>query len=126
MAIDCRLTVAGVTYEVDAELAGEEVIVWWGLFDQELFAELGDDRYGPFQPVGGPIPIHRYRKHRKSRREHRADQVAQLAEKISIPRAAVSGESDIVVCASPGAVCFRQRCNAPPQPRARRPSAGAI
>jgi hypothetical protein len=103
VAIDCRLTVAGVTYEVDAELAGEEVIVWWGLFDQELFAELGDDRYGPFQPVGGPIPIHRYRKHRKSRREHRADQVAQLAEKISIPRAAVSGESDIVVCAPPGA-----------------------
>jgi hypothetical protein len=36
VAIDCRLTVAGVTYEVDAELAGEEVIVWWGLFDRVL------------------------------------------------------------------------------------------
>lgn len=80
MGIDCRLTVAGVTYELDAELAGEDVIVWWGLFDQELFAERGDDRFGPFQPLGGPIPLHRYRKHRKSRREHRADQVAQLAE----------------------------------------------
>ena len=81
------------------------------MFDQELLAELGDERYGPFQPVGGPIPIHRYRKHRKSRREHRADQVAQLAEKISLPRAAVSGESDIVVCGPPGA--------APPMPTAR-------
>lgn len=104
VGIDCRLTVAGVTYELDAELAGEEVIVWWGLFDQELFAELGEDRYGPFQPLGGPIPIHRYRKHRKSRREHRADQVTQLAEQISLPRAAVSGEADIVLCSSPGEV----------------------
>jgi hypothetical protein len=88
VAIDCRLTVAGVTYELDSELAGEEVVVWWGLFDQDLFAELGENRYGPFQPVGGPIPLHRYRKHRKSRREHRADQVAHLAEIISLPRAA--------------------------------------
>jgi hypothetical protein len=37
--IDCRLTVAGVTYEVDAELAGETVVVWWGLFDQELWVD---------------------------------------------------------------------------------------
>lgn len=102
VGIDCRLTVAGVTYELDAELAGEDVIVWWGLFDQELFAERGDDRFGPFQPLGGPIPLHRYRKHRKSRREHRADQVAQLAEQISLPRAAVSGEADLVLCSAPG------------------------
>jgi hypothetical protein len=26
--------VAGVAYEVDAELAGETVVVWWGLFDR--------------------------------------------------------------------------------------------
>lgn len=102
VGIDCRLTVAGVTYELDAELAGEDVIVWWGLFDQELFAERGDDRFGPFQPLGGPIPLHRYRKYRKSRREHRADQVAQLAEQISLPRAAVSGEADLVLCSAPG------------------------
>jgi hypothetical protein len=37
--IECRLTVAGVAYEVDAELAGETVVVWWGLFDQELWVE---------------------------------------------------------------------------------------
>lgn len=103
VGIDCRLTVAGVTYEVDAELAGEDVIVWWGLFDQDLFAELGEERYGPFQPLGGVIPLHRYRKHRKSRREHRADQVAQLAELISLPRSAVSGQADVVLCSPPGA-----------------------
>jgi hypothetical protein len=58
--IDCRLTVAGVTYEVDAELAGETVVVWWGLFDQELWVEHGEERMGPFRPAGGPIPLHRY------------------------------------------------------------------
>ena len=39
VGLDCRLTVAGVAYEVDPELAGETVVVWWGLFDQELFVE---------------------------------------------------------------------------------------
>lgn len=97
VGIDCRLTVAGVTYELDAELAGETVVVWWGLFDQELFAERDEEQFGPFLPVGGPIPLHRYRKYRKSRREYRAEQVSSLADKLSIPLAAVSGEADIVV-----------------------------
>jgi hypothetical protein len=97
VGIDCRLTVAGVAYEVDPELAGETVVVWWGLFDQELWVERGDERFGPFPPVGGAIPLHRYRKHRKSRREMRADQVAALADRLVLPRAAVSGEDGVVV-----------------------------
>ena len=95
--IDCRLTVAGVAYEVDAELAGETVVVWWGLFDQELWVERDDERLGPYHPVGGPIPLHRYRKHRKSRREVRADRVGDLAQLLVLPRAALSGEADVVV-----------------------------
>jgi hypothetical protein len=97
VGIDCRLTVAGVAYEVDPELAGEKVVVWWGLFDQELWVERGDERFGPFPPVGGAIPLHRYRKHRKSRREIRADQVAALADRLELPRAAVAGEDGVVV-----------------------------
>ena len=97
VGIDCRLTVAGVTYEVDAELAGETVVVWWGLFDQELWVEHGEERRGPFLPVGGPIPLHRYRKHRKSRQEVRADQVSALAGKLALPRAALSGEDGVVM-----------------------------
>ena len=95
--IDCRLTVAGVAYEVDAELAGETVVVWWGLFDQELWVERDEERFGPYHPVGGPIPLHRYRKHRKSRREVRADRVGDLAQLLVLPRAALSGEADVVV-----------------------------
>jgi hypothetical protein len=108
VGIDCRLTVAGVTYEVDAELAGETVVVWWGLFDQELWVEHGEERSGPFLPAGGPIPLHRYRKHRKSRREVRADQVGALAGKLALPRAALSGEDGVVMAgASPAAVPVR-------------------
>ncbi|TNL02706.1 IS481 family transposase [Kosakonia cowanii] len=113
VGIDCRLTVAGVTYELDPELAGETVTVWWGLFDQELFAELDDRQFGPFQPAGGPIPLHRYRKHRKSRRECRADQVTLLAGKLNIPRAAVSGEQDLVVV-DPGDTDAPQTLNVQP------------
>jgi hypothetical protein len=95
------MTVAGVLYEVDAELAGETVVVWWGLFDQELWVERGEERWGPYHPAGGPIPLHRYRKHRKSRREARADRVGELAAKLSLPRSALSGE-DVVVAPAPG------------------------
>ena len=70
------------------------------MFDQELFVEQGEERWGPYHPVHGPIPLHRYRKHRKSRREHRADKVGELAAKLDIPRSAVSGETDIIVMAS--------------------------
>jgi hypothetical protein len=97
VGIDCRLTVAGVPYEVDAELAGETVVVWWGLFDQELWVEHDEERCGPFLPVGGPTPLHRYRKHRKSRREVRADQVSELAGKLALPRAALSGEDGVIM-----------------------------
>jgi hypothetical protein len=97
VSLDCRLTVAGVTYQVDPELAGETVVVWWGLFDQELWVEHGEERSGPFRPAGGALPLHRYRKHRKSRQEVRADQVASLAGKLTLPRAALSGEDGVIM-----------------------------
>jgi hypothetical protein len=91
VGIDARITVEGVAYEVDGGLAGEEVVLWWGLFDQELYVEHGDRRFGPFAPVGGPIPLHKYRKFQKSKAEERADRVAALAERIGLPRAALDG-----------------------------------
>jgi hypothetical protein len=92
-----HLPAAGVTYEVDAELAGETVVVWWGLFDQELWVERGEERFGPYRPTGGPIPLHRYRRLRKSRREVRADRVGELAQRLTLPRSALSGEDDVVL-----------------------------
>jgi len=91
VASDSRISIDGTYYEVDGDLAGEEVLLWWGLFDHELFVERGDRRYGPYRPHGGPIPLHRYRRRGKSPREKRAESVARLAEAISLPRTAVAG-----------------------------------
>jgi hypothetical protein len=106
---DARLTVDGVVYEVDPNLAGETVVLWWGLFDQDLYAEHEEKRYGPYAPSGGPIPLYRYRKFRKTKKEEHTDRVMALAERLGLPRAAVSGEDDL---ASPPGLA-----NAPALPR---------
>jgi len=61
------------------------------LFDQELFVEWEGQKFGPYHPSGGPIPLHRYRKPKKSERAKRIESVAALADQISLPREAVSG-----------------------------------
>ena len=44
-------------YEVDPTLAGETVTP--GLFDfHELYVEHREQRFGPFGPIGAPIPLH--------------------------------------------------------------------
>jgi hypothetical protein len=88
---DARLTVEGVIYEVAAELAGETVVLWWGLFDHDLYVEHGERRFGPYMPSSGPIPLHRYRKYQKSKLEERADRVAALAIQLGLPRATLDG-----------------------------------
>ena len=92
---DARVSVEGVAYEVDPNLAGETVVLWWGLFDNELYVEFDDQRYGPFYPVDGPIPLHRYRKHKKTRTEERADRIAALASTLGLPRAALDQNADL-------------------------------
>ncbi len=91
VGIDAHITIRGTSYEVDPGLSGEEVTLWWGLFDHELYVEWEEKHYGPYRPSGGPIPLHRYRKHARSARDKRANTVASLAENITIPRAALSG-----------------------------------
>ena len=88
------------------DLAGEEVVLWWGLFDQELYVEHGDRRSGPFTSVGGPIPLHKYRKFQKSKADERADRVAALADRIGLPRAALDGGE---LPSTPSAVRRRSR-----------------
>ena len=61
------------------------MILWWGLFDQELSVEHGDRRYGPYAPVGGPIPLHRYRRFKKTAYEQRTDRIETLAATLNLP-----------------------------------------
>ena len=59
VAVDARVSVAGVRYAVDPDLAGETVTVWFGLYEEQLFVEHGENRYGPYAPIDGPIPLPR-------------------------------------------------------------------
>ncbi len=97
---DARVTVDGTLYEVDPDLAGETVVLWFGLFDDELYAEHGERRHGPYRPIGGPIPLHRYRRFKKTRTQERADHIETLAERLELPRAALAGRPELADIAS--------------------------
>lgn len=89
---DSRISVDGIYYEVDPELVGEKVFLWWGLLDNELFVEVEGKRYGPYSPVGAPIQINKYRKFKKTKREKRADSIELLAKQINLPREALTSK----------------------------------
>jgi len=91
---DGCVNVDGVRFQLSLEMASQEVTLLWGLFDHELFVEFGGERHGPFYPVEDPVPFNTFRKRKKSRREKRADRIERLAKVISIPRAALAGESE--------------------------------
>jgi hypothetical protein len=75
---------------VDEELVGQAVVLWWGLFDDELFVEREGRKYGPYRPVGGLIPFDRYRAFRKTPAERRAERVEAIAVSLALPREALT------------------------------------
>ena len=95
-----RVSVEGVAYEVDPDLAGEKVVLWWGLFDNELYVEKDGQRFGPYLPVAGPIPLHRYRKFKKSKTQQRADRIEALSQCLVLPSSAWSGNRELQFLAS--------------------------
>lgn len=86
---DARVSIDGISYEVDPDLAGETVVLWWGLFDSELYVEFGDKRYGPYVSVNGPIPLGRYRSFKKTKQQKRAERIEALASELKLSRAAL-------------------------------------
>jgi hypothetical protein len=106
VGIDARVQVEGVLYEVDPSLAGETVTVWLGLFDHELYVEHEERRLGPFGPIGGPIPLHRYRGFRKSASDERADRIEALADRLGLPRAALEDPRPMPALPAPPALPF--------------------
>lgn len=121
VGVDARISVDGTLYEVDPDLAGEAVVLWWGLFDTELYVEHRDQRFGPYAPVAGPIPLHRYRAFKKGPAEERADQIEQLAARLGLPRAALTGEADVRLAPVAGAPELKKQ-PFPPMPEDRYPS----
>lgn len=108
---DARVSVDGTAYEVDPGLAGETVLLLWGLFDNELYVEYEGERSGPYAPVSGPIPLGRYRSFKKTAADEKADRIRQLADQLGLPIVALSGELDIHLEAP-----TRSEANIPRQP----------
>jgi hypothetical protein len=104
VGIDARVSIEGIRYEVDPDLAGEDVLLWWGLFDQELFVEFGEKRYGPYVPVDGPIPLNRYRAFRKTAAQTRGERIEALAAQLGLPRAALESRPDVAALCQPAAI----------------------
>lgn len=103
VGIDARVTIDGTAYEVEPSLAGETVILLWGLFDNDLYVEHQGQRFGPFHPVSGPIPLHRYRKFKKSKADERANRIEQLAGQLNLSLTALTGEPELVLIAADSA-----------------------
>ena len=110
VGVDARVQVDGSIYEVDPDLAGETVTLWWGLFDTELYVEHEERRYGPYGPIDGPIPLNRYRKFRKTATDERIERIEDLAIRLGLPRAALEGPGaailPAVATAAPPSVPF--------------------
>jgi hypothetical protein len=73
-------------------MAGETVLLLWGLFDSELYVEYEGVRSGPYHPVSGPIPLGRYRAFKRGAAGERADRIRSLADQLKLPIAALAGE----------------------------------
>lgn len=91
VGIDARVSIDGTQYEVEPYMAGEYVLLLWGLFDNEMFVEYDGQRTGPYRPVAGPIPLHRYRAFKRSKVDERIDRIRSLADQLNLPIAALSG-----------------------------------
>jgi hypothetical protein len=71
-------------------------VVWSGLYDDQLYVEHGEHRYGVYRQIDGPIPLHRYRRFKKTRTQERADRIEVLADQLAVPRAALTAEPALV------------------------------
>jgi hypothetical protein len=92
VGIDARITLDGACYEVEPDMAGETVVLLWGLFDDEMYVEFEGERFGPYHPVSGPIPLHRYRAFKRGKSAERADRIRALADQLGLPISALSGD----------------------------------
>jgi hypothetical protein len=92
VGVDARVTGAGTAYEADPQLAGEVGLLVWGWFADALSVEDAGERSGPYSPVSGPSPLHRYRAFKRGKREERADRIRQVADQRTLPLAALAGD----------------------------------
>ena len=90
IGVDARITIGGSAHQVELDMAGETVVLLWGLFDDELYVEFDADKFGPYRPVSGPIRLHRYRAFKRGKADERADRIRALADQLDLPISALA------------------------------------
>lgn len=103
VGVDARIAIGGTVYEVEPDMAGETVVLLWGLFDDEMYVEFDGEKFGPYHPVSGPIPLHRYRAFKRGKADERADSIRALADQLGLPINALAG-SDVHLTPSANAI----------------------
>lgn len=88
---DACVSIDSISYQLIPDMAGNEVILLYGLLDNEVYVEFNEQKMGPFYPSSGPIPLNSYRKHPKTKTEKLADDIASLAQSISVPLSVMAG-----------------------------------
>ena len=83
---DATLEVDGISYQLEPQLANRKVIVLYGLLDRQIYIESGTKMLGPFYPTNNIISFGSYRKHKKTNAEHQADEIAEIAKDLSVPK----------------------------------------
>lgn len=91
VGIDARITIGGTAYQVEPDMAGETVVLLWGLFDDEMYLEFDAEKFGPYRPVSGPVPLHRYRAFKRGKADKRADRIRALVDQLHLPISAFAG-----------------------------------
>lgn len=108
VGIDARIAIGGTAYEVEPDMAGETVVLLWGLFDDEMYVEFDGEKFGPYHPVSGPIPLHRYRAFKRGKADERADRIRALADELGLPISALAGSEVHLTPAAPSVPLPRQ------------------
>lgn len=91
VALDGSISLDNQSYQVTAELIGERVEVWKGVFDKGIYVQDKEGiLHGPFEIQTGTIELGTYRRWRKTERDKRIEKIEQMASDISIPREALT------------------------------------
>lgn len=87
VGLDGRISLDNQTYKVTAELIGERVEVWKGVFDTGIYVQdKAGTLHGPFELQDGAIAFGTYRRWRKTARDKAIEKIEQMAADIAIPR----------------------------------------
>ena len=56
-----------------------------------MYVEFDAEKFGPYRPVAGPVPLHRHRAFKRGQAGERAGRIRALADQLDLPIIALAG-----------------------------------